>query len=110
MEGRDEGRYEGAKDVRGAETTGMGGMDMGMPGGVEFRGSGWVGIIMGVSVGGPATTLGMLGGGPSGPGWLVLKGGRGEPMFMFMFMGEPGFMFMGEPGCMGELGDLGMGF
>lgn len=68
IEGRDEGRYDGARLVRGAETTGMGGIDMGILGGVDVLGSGCVGIIMGVSVGGPATVLAKLG---AGPGLLV---------------------------------------
>lgn len=74
---------------------------MGMPGGVAVLGRGWVGIIMGVRVGGPATTLIKL---VMGPGLLVW--GRGDPVLGFM--GEPGFMLMGEPGCMGEPGALGM--
>jgi len=78
---------------------------MGMPGGVAVLGRGWVGIIMGVRVGGPATTFIML---VIGPGLLECCGGRGEPLLGFM--GELGFMFMGEPGCMGDPGALGMVF
>lgn len=81
------GSVVAAVDVRGAQTlVGMLGIAMGMPGGVEVRGRGWVGIIIGVRVGGPVT----------GPGLpeLCNMGGLGLPVFMWGEPGEPG---IGEP-------------
>jgi len=51
----------------GVERTGILGMDIGIPGGVAVLASGTVGIIIGVSVGGPAIAVAR----EAGPGLLV---------------------------------------